>query len=58
MVMWLRQTAHDQEVVGSNPGRIYWMDVSVASYYIKEKYGNKCSRMRNNKKYILKKRKN
>jgi hypothetical protein len=29
--------AHDQEVVGSNPGTVYWMDVSDdASYYIKE----------------------
>jgi hypothetical protein len=30
--------AHDQEVVGSNPGTIYWMDVSKdASYYTKRK---------------------
>jgi hypothetical protein len=28
LVKWLRQTAHDQEVVGSNPGTVYWMDVS------------------------------
>jgi hypothetical protein len=28
MVQWLRQKAHDQEVVGSNPGIVYWMDVS------------------------------
>jgi hypothetical protein len=29
--------AHDQEVMGSNPGIVYWMDVSIdASYYIKE----------------------
>ncbi len=28
MVQWLRQMAHDQEVVGSNPGTVYWMDVS------------------------------
>ncbi len=27
--------AHDQEVMVSNPGTVYWMDVSnVASYYI------------------------
>ena len=39
LVYWLRQTAHDQEVVGSNPSNIYWMDVSDdASYYIKEKW--------------------
>jgi hypothetical protein len=29
--------AHDQEVMGSNPGTLYWMDVSIASYYITEK---------------------
>jgi hypothetical protein len=30
--------AHDQEVVGSNPATVYWMDVSDdASYYIKRK---------------------
>jgi hypothetical protein len=30
--------AFDQEVVGSNPSTVYWMDVSDdASYYIKEK---------------------
>jgi hypothetical protein len=30
--------AHDQEVVGSNPGIVYWIDVSIdASYYIKKK---------------------
>jgi hypothetical protein len=29
--------AHDQDVVGSNPGTVYRMDVSNdASYYIKE----------------------
>ena len=36
MVWWLRQTAYDQEVMGSNPGTVYWMDVSDASYYIQE----------------------
>ncbi len=31
--------AHDQEVVGSNPGTIYWMEVSDdASCYIKENW--------------------
>jgi hypothetical protein len=29
--------AHDQEIVGSNPGTVYWMDVSDASYFISEK---------------------
>jgi hypothetical protein len=28
MVEWLWQTANDQEVMGSKPGTIYWMDVS------------------------------
>jgi hypothetical protein len=26
--------AHDQEVVGSNPSTVYWMDLSDNSYYI------------------------
>ena len=26
--------AHDQDIVGSNPGTVYWMYVSDASYYI------------------------
>jgi hypothetical protein len=29
--------AHDQEVVGSNPGTVYWMDVSDAGHYINPK---------------------
>jgi hypothetical protein len=56
MFLWLGQTAHDQEVVGLNRGTVYWMDVSVASYYIKEKYENKCSQMRHTKKYFEKKK--
>jgi hypothetical protein len=28
--------AHDQEVVGSNPGTGYWMDISDVSYNILE----------------------
>ncbi len=48
-----RQMAHDQEVVGSNPGTIYWMDVSDdASYYIKRKNENKGSQMKHTKKNI------
>ena len=31
MVYWLRQMAHDQEVVGLNPGSEYWMVVSNAT---------------------------
>jgi hypothetical protein len=33
--------AHDQEIVGSNPGTVYWMDVSIAIYYVIENIENK-----------------
>jgi hypothetical protein len=50
MVKWLMQTAHDQEVMGSNPYTVYWMDVS---YYIyTKKIENKGSQMGQTKKYI------
>ena len=57
MLYWLRQTAHDQEVLGSNPSTIYWMNVSDASYYknIHENNKNKGSRMGHTKKIIKKK---
>ena len=55
MVLWLRQTAHDQEIVGSNPGTVYWMDVTDASYYIKQNIKNKGSRMGHTKKKYIKK---
>jgi hypothetical protein len=43
--------AHDQEVVGSNPGTVYWMDVSnYASYSIKRKIENKGSQMGHTKR--------
>jgi hypothetical protein len=42
--------AHDQEIVGSNHGTVYWMDVSNASYYIQEKMKNKGSQMGHTKK--------
>ncbi len=39
MVYWLRQIAHDQEVMGSNSGTEYWMDLSnTAGCYTKEKF--------------------
>ena len=39
LVYWLRQIAHDQEVVTSNSGTVYRMDVSNdASYNIKENW--------------------
>jgi hypothetical protein len=37
MVQWLRQTAHDPEVMSSNPCTVYWMDVSDASNYVIKK---------------------
>ena len=48
--------AHDQEVMGSIPGTVYWMDVSDdASYYIKRKLKIKVAQMGHTilkKKYI------
>ena len=38
LVKWLSHMAHDQEVVGSNPGTVYWMDVSKASLNIRKRY--------------------
>jgi Rad3-related DNA helicase len=46
--------AHDQEIVGSNPGTVYWMDVSNASYYIKEKLIIKVAKWGTPKKYFKK----
>jgi hypothetical protein len=37
--------AHDQEVMGSNPGTIYWMDVSDASYYVLNKMEIKVAKL-------------
>jgi hypothetical protein len=58
MVLWLRQMAHDQEVVGSNPDTLYWMDVSDASFYIniQETNKNKGSRTGHTKKIFKKQR--
>ncbi len=43
--------AYDQEVVGSNLGAVYWMDVSdAASHYIKENLKIKVAQ----KKFFLK----
>jgi hypothetical protein len=50
MVQWLRLRTHDQEVVGSNPSTVYWMDVSDASYYIHKNNKNKGSGMGQTKK--------
>jgi hypothetical protein len=38
--------ACDQEVVGLNPGTVYWMNVSnIANYYIKEKLKIKVAKL-------------
>ncbi len=43
--------AHDQEVVGSNPSTVYWIDVSNhASYYTKEKLKIKVAKWGKHKK--------
>jgi len=44
---------YNQEDVGSIPDTVYWMDVSVASYYIERKT-NKGSQMGHTKKKYLK----
>ncbi len=45
MVQWLKQMAHYQEIMGSNPGTLYWMDVSKnASYFIPEKLKTKVAK--------------
>ena len=44
--------AHDQEIVGSNPGTLYRMDVSNASYYITEKLKIKVTKWDTPKKYF------
>ncbi len=46
--------AHDQEVVVSNPDTVYWMDVSVASYYIIETRKIKVAKWGTPKKYLKK----
>jgi hypothetical protein len=49
--------AHDQEVVGSNPGTVYRMDVSDASYYINPKITKiKVAEWGTPKKYLKKKK--
>jgi hypothetical protein len=43
---------HDQE--GFEPGTVYWMDVSIASYYIKEKLKIKVAKWGTPKMYLKK----
>ncbi len=40
----VKQMAHDQEIVSSDPGTAYWMDVSDASYYIINKMEKKVAK--------------
>jgi hypothetical protein len=47
--------AHDQEAEGSNPGTIYWMDVSDLLAITLKKFENKGSQMGHTKKNIEKK---
>ncbi len=44
---------HDQEVVGSKPGTVYWMDGSISSYYIKEKLKIKVAKWGTPKNYFI-----
>jgi hypothetical protein len=37
--------AHDQDIVGSKPGTVYWIEVSDASYYIKENWKIKVAKL-------------
>jgi hypothetical protein len=47
--------AHDPEVVGSNPGTIYWMDVSdLLAITLKEKLKIKVAKWGIPKKYLKK----
>jgi hypothetical protein len=48
--------AHEQAIMGSNPGTVYWMDVSDASYYIREKFKIKVAKWGTPKKYLKKKK--
>ncbi len=49
------QTAHDQEVVGSNPDTVDLMDLSDASFYINihENNENKGSQIGNTKRIFI-----
>ena len=33
LIWWLWETTHVQEVVGSNPGAVYWMDMTFFTLY-------------------------
>jgi hypothetical protein len=45
--------AHDQEVMGSNPGTVYWMDVNnLLAITLKEKLKIKVAKWGKPKKYF------
>jgi hypothetical protein len=47
---------HDQEVLGSNPGTVYWMDVSdLLAITLKEKLKIKVAKWGKPKQYLKKK---
>ena len=47
--------AHDQEVVGSNPGTVYWMDVCDLLAITLKKWKIKVAKWADQKKYFYKK---
>jgi hypothetical protein len=59
MVYWLIKMVQDQEVLGSNPSTVYWMDVSDDSYcmYIHRNNKNKGSQKGQIRKKKFKKEK-
>jgi hypothetical protein len=46
--------AHDQEVVGSNPGTVYWMDISDLLAFTFKKLKIKVAKWGTPKKYLIK----
>jgi hypothetical protein len=52
---WLRQMAHDQEVVGSNPSTVYWMNVSdLLAITLKKNWKIKVAKWGTPRKYLKK----
>jgi hypothetical protein len=47
--------AHDQEIVGLNLDTVYWMDASVANYYI-NKHKQKKTKIKDTTKKTIKKK--
>jgi hypothetical protein len=55
MVNWLRQMAHDQEVVGSNPGTVYVQMQAIFSLLHYKKMKIQVAKWGTPKKYLKKK---